>query len=652
MDKLPLDTPLSKEDKFLNALADAYRLQEAIISATELSIISTNPEGLITSFNNAAEKMLGYEADEVIGKFTPIIFHDLDEIISRSHELTEELGLSIEPGFFALIAKAKIRKIADRGTWTFVRKDGTRFPVSISISALRDDQDHLIGYAGIATDITEQKKITDKIKKSESHLRALVSSIEDVVYEVDEQGRYINVWAKNDEDLFLPRNEILGHTLTEMYGEEFASPYEEILEKVVKTQETQNFEYKVLKGKERWYNAKFSLIYDQGVATKRISVSIHDITDRKMIESGLKESEQKFRLLADNVPGVIYLCNNDADFSMLYLNNKVLEMTGYTKEEFYNGEIHFPLIYHPEDAKNNLTVVDKALDEAKSFHLTYRIIHKSGEVRWLEEYGIGVYEDKQLLFIEGFISDITKRKQSEQELVQSKRSLESLMIKLQEQNSQHDEFSHIISHNLRGPLGNISTLISFINDKSNLDEYRLIFEKIRNVSINLNDTMNELMDMLQIKKNIKIERSELRFKDVLDKVVQSFEGNLIQSGASVTYEFQVASIYFPKAYLESIFQNLLSNAIKYRSEERRLEIHFATELLPTGIVQLTAQDNGLGIDLERFGDKLFGMHKTFHDHKEARGVGLFLTKTQMETMGGSIRAESEVDKGTTFILTF
>jgi signal transduction histidine kinase len=226
------------------------------------------------------------------------------------------------------------------------------------------------------------------------------------------------------------------------------------------------------------------------------------------------------------------------------------------------------------------------------------------------------------------------------------------MIKLQEQNRQHDEFSHIISHNLRGPLGNISALISFINDKSSIDEFRLIFEKIRNVSANLNETMNELMDTLQIKKDIKIERTELRFKDILDKVVQSFEGNLIQCGASVTFDFKVSSVYFPKTYLESIFQNLLSNAIKYRSENRTLEIHFSTEAHSGGSTVLKVRDNGLGIDLEKFGDKLFGMHKTFHDHKEARGVGLFLTKTQMETMGGSIRAESEVDKGTTFILTF
>jgi signal transduction histidine kinase len=103
--------------------------------------------------------------------------------------------------------------------------------------------------------------------------------------------------------------------------------------------------------------------------------------------------------------------------------------------------------------------------------------------------------------------------------------------------------------------------------------------------------------------------------------------------------------------MESIPQNLISNAIKYRSQKRIPEIFISTDLIKTGI-ELRVQDNGLGIDLQKFGNKLFGLHKTFHENSEARGVGLFLTKTQIEALGGSITAESEVDKGTTFIIQF
>jgi signal transduction histidine kinase len=127
---------------------------------------------------------------------------------------------------------------------------------------------------------------------------------------------------------------------------------------------------------------------------------------------------------------------------------------------------------------------------------------------------------------------------------------------------------------------------------------------------------------------------------------------LIQCTADITYDFNHAPrIFYPKTYLESILQNLLSNAVKYRATNRHLRLHISSAIVNEK-TELRVSDNGLGIDLERFGEKLFGLHKTFHDNKEARGVGLFLTKTQVEAMGGSITVESEVDKGTTFTITF
>jgi signal transduction histidine kinase len=164
--------------------------------------------------------------------------------------------------------------------------------------------------------------------------------------------------------------------------------------------------------------------------------------------------------------------------------------------------------------------------------------------------------------------------------------------------------------------------------------------------------MNDLMDTLKVKTQTDLEKVEIRFKDLLDKVIQSLEGELITAEASVTFDFNKApSIHYPKAYLESIFQNLLSNAIKYRAPERKAKIHFESDIKKEQVV-LRVSDNGQGIDLQKFGDKLFGLHRTFHSHQEARGVGLFLIKTQIESMGGSISAESEVGKGTTFTIQF
>ena len=166
----------------IHALAEAYRLQEAIIHATELSIISTDTKGIITSFNHGAEDLLGYTAEEVIGRATVVMLHDGIELIERATRLSEELGIEVDPNFEALSFKAQILRSADRDEWTYIRKNGSRFPVMLSITGLWDDNDKLTGYAAIASDMSEQRRIQQQVRKSEAHLNALVSSLDDIVF--------------------------------------------------------------------------------------------------------------------------------------------------------------------------------------------------------------------------------------------------------------------------------------------------------------------------------------------------------------------------------------------------------------------------------------------------------------------------------------
>ena len=257
------------------------------------------------------------------------------------------------------------------------------------------------------------------------------------------------------------------------------------------------------------------------------------------------------------------------------------------------------------------------------------------------------------------IEDITedkknelKRKKNELELQHSKIQLEAITHELRHQNHQLNEFAHIISHNLRSPVGNISALISLLNDKSNLEDYRQIFDKLKTASVNLQDTLNDLMEIMHLKEQSQVERTPLIFADLFEKILQGFSGSIIKHNAKFTANFSACpEIRYSKTYLESIFLNLISNAIKYQSPQRALRVHFET-FLEDGTEVLKVTDNALGIDLDRYGHQLFQLRKTFHEHAEARGVGLFLTKTQVETMGGTIRAESEPGKGSTFTIRF
>ena len=215
-----------------------------------------------------------------------------------------------------------------------------------------------------------------------------------------------------------------------------------------------------------------------------------------------------------------------------------------------------------------------------------------------------------------------------------------------------DDFAHITSHNIRGPASNISILVSMVNKDSPVSEFQLIFSKLEKVSRNLIDTLNELLDILHLKKNKAVEKTKLSFQEIFFKEKESLEGEILKSKAELYYDFSSApSIEYPKAYLESISHNLISNALKYRSPDRNPIIQVKTEQ-KEGNIFLHVSDNGLGIDLNSFGDKIFGLRKTFHEHPDARGIGLFMTKAQIEALGGKINVQSKVGEGTTFTVRF
>jgi signal transduction histidine kinase len=244
-----------------------------------------------------------------------------------------------------------------------------------------------------------------------------------------------------------------------------------------------------------------------------------------------------------------------------------------------------------------------------------------------------------------------KIRQNTKRLLLDKIIQENLMDELTIQNQQLNDFASITSHNLRSPASNITALIANIEDDSPIEEYKTIFEMLKKVAQNLNDSLNQLMEVLHIKKN-RIEKEILSFHQVYSKTIESLQGEILKSGAIIKADFkEVSEIAYSKIYLESIFHNLISNALKYRALERTPEITIRSER-KNNIVYLYVIDNGLGIDLTKNGHKIFGMNQIFHNHPEAKGIGLFMTKTQIESMKGKISVASEVNIGTTFTVMF
>ncbi len=241
-----------------------------------------------------------------------------------------------------------------------------------------------------------------------------------------------------------------------------------------------------------------------------------------------------------------------------------------------------------------------------------------------------------------------KIRQTTQRLILDKVIQENLMNELTVQNQQLNDFANITSHNLRSPASNITALIATIEENSPVEEYKMIFEMLKKVAQNLNDSLNQLMEVLHIKKNKIIEKELLTFQEIYSKTIETLQGEILKSEAIIKADFQqVTEFAYSRIYLESIFHNLISNAIKYRAADRIPDITIRTER-KNNAVFLHVSDNGLGIDLSKNGHKIFGMHQIFHNHPEAKGIGLFMTKTQIESMGGKIAVVSEVNVGSTF----
>lgn len=227
---------------------------------------------------------------------------------------------------------------------------------------------------------------------------------------------------------------------------------------------------------------------------------------------------------------------------------------------------------------------------------------------------------------------------------------EQMLLQLEKQKNQLEEFAQIISHNLRAPISNLLMLNDLINESPKAEDKIRYIEKQKKVIDNLHGTFDELVDAAHVKMNFYIEKEVVNMEERLLKSIDLLKGEILNSQAAITYDFSEAkSIFYPVKYLDSIFVNLLSNAIKFRSPERIPEIKIKSRK-DKDWTFIEIVDNGLGIDLDKHRDSLFRLHKTFHNHPNAKGFGLFITKTQVEALGGNIRVESLVGKGSKFIV--
>ena len=280
------------------------------------------------------------------------------------------------------------------------------------------------------------------------------------------------------------------------------------------------------------------------------------------------------------------------------------------------------------------------------FDTEIKMITAKGREFWAKAIGKAVYnDDNEIIGIRGVFQDIDDEK--------SKRiSLQKTSDIIASQNSRLFNFAHIVSHNLRSHTSNLYLITQLIDDVNSVEEKMELIGSIKDISESLNSTIDHLNEVVTIQTQTDENRVEVCFETTMGIIKKSIGRIIRESNCKINTDFsKVTCIPYIPAYLESILLNLITNSIKYKHPDRDPEITLKT-YVENEKTYLEISDNGIGIDLEKFGKKLFGMYKTFHYNKDAVGIGLFITKNQIESLNGQIFVESEVEKGTTFKIQF
>lgn len=384
---------------------------------------------------------------------------------------------------------------------------------------------------------------------------------------------------------------------------------------------------------------------------------LQDIIDEQTKElerayQHLEESEKQFKTLVNHNPDIISRIGKDLRYK--FINESILRMRNISMQDIVGKSMEEVGQKDEENNKKFIDHVKSVFTKGESINFEFSTNTKAINKGYFSLNIIPLKND--LGNIEDVLTvtrDITPQKLNEIELSESVSNLQLLADKLENKRKILEDFTYIVSHNLRSPVANLSALLQLIQEETNLEMRELLIQKVMIAFEVLSTTVEDLTSVVQIRRNSEVERQTLRFEHVLEQQMIAVENLIVDSGAEITFDFSTCeTVEFPRIYLESIFLNLLTNSLKYRSADRPLKIKFTSLFDKLGIINLICEDNGLGIDLKKHGHKLFGLNKTFHNHPDGKGVGLFLIKNQIESMGGAIIADSEVDKGTKFIIIF
>ena len=509
------------------------------------------------------------------------------------------------------------------------------------------DDEVPVRMVGRHIDITEKKRIEQTLEISEETFRNAFefSPIGMVLVSID--GKFLKV-NKSICDL-------LGYTATELVEKTFQEithpdDLEADMTLLQKTLDGKINSYQMEKryftksGSTIWILLHVSLVHNQNSEPLYFVSQVKDITEGKKAEIALRESERRWIFASEGPGGGIW--DWDLQNNTVFHSEQCIRMIGFEPHEFNNIPGVWTNRVHPDDKPNYLADISAYINgETAIYSNQHRVLCKDGTYKWILDRGKVIEYDKsgKPARIIGTHTDITEQKQQEERL---RHTLDMVTG----QNSRLLNFAYIVSHNLRTHSSNFKMIMDIITEPLTTEaEKEELLGHLKKVSEQLNDTITNLNEVVSIQTNVDIQTHEINLHSYFNKAVELLYNDINRWDIEINNRVPVdCTLVYNPAYMESIIFNLLSNAIKYRSLLHQPKIDISYFSTPGGRHGFVITDNGIGIDLNKHGDQLFGMYKTFHGNRDAKGMGLFITKNQVESFGGSIAVTSEAGNGSTF----
>ena len=406
---------------------------------------------------------------------------------------------------------------------------------------------------------------------------------------------------------------------------------------------TEKLQLITAEGKEKWVIAAGKALFKNGEFIGLIG-TFQDVNDTVEADIKTKENEKLLRTLIDNLPLNVFI--KDLDSRKILANKSEVAFCGLTHESEILGKDDYA--FYDEATAKSSREEDVFVMQTLTPILSKETINvkKNGDITTFMTSKLPLIGDNgKASGLVGISWDITELKQKEKEL-------RDLINVTSLQNKQLINFAHIVSHNLRSHTANFSMLLEFLITEKDEEEKEKIIKMLTEASDNLLETLDNLNEVVAISTNVNLEKKPIVLNEKIAAAELNLSAFLKKNNAKIVN--QVANeveIRVIPAYIDSILMNFITNSVKYKHPDRDPVIKLSVKKNENYTI-LSIEDNGLGIDLKKYGDKLFGMYKTFHHNSDARGIGLYITKNQVEAMNGKIMVCSEVGKGTTFNIYF